>query len=313
VHPCPIKSSMRLPDNIRFITRGWLNSNSLLLRGETPVLIDSGYATHAEHTLDLIHAHDVRVADLALVIHTHCHSDHIGGTHLIRAHAHAQTAMHPVEAAWIRAGERYLTWLDYLDQSATFFPVDRELNDGEILRVNDLTLQILHTPGHSPGGIAIFCPELEILFSGDAIWQGDMGAVNIAVHGESAFFHALASLDKLAALNARAIFPGHGKPIHDVAANFHRVRNRLNDFIAHPQKMAWHALKQYFIFWLMLKDGVPARDLETNIEHIPAFSDYATRYLDSEPRALLGRLLDELSSRGHIILRDGAWQATGPK
>ena len=284
---------MRLPDNIRFITRGWLNSNSLLLRGETPVLIDSGYATHAEHTLDLIHAHDVRVADLALIIHTHCHSDHIGGTHLIRA------------------GERYLTWLDYLDQSATFFPVDRELNDGEILRVNDLTLQILHTPGHSPGGIAIFCPELEILFSGDAIWQGDMGAVNIAVHGESAFFHALASLDKLAALNARAIFPGHGKPIVDVATNFQRVRNRLNDFIAHPQKMALHALKQYFIFWLMLKDGVPTRDLETNIEHIPAFSDYATRYLDSAPRALLGRLLDELSSRGHIVLRDDMWHATG--
>ncbi len=304
---------MRLPDDVRFIARGWLNSNSILFRGDAPLLIDTGYESHAQMTIDLIHANDVRVADLAMIVHTHCHSDHIGGTHVLRAQSRAKTAMHPVEAAWLRAGERRLTWLDYLDQNATFFPVDTELNEGDALSAGEFSLRVLHTPGHSPGGIALYCPELAILFAGDAIWQGDLGAVNVAIHGEAAFFHALASLDKLAALNARAIFPGHGKPIFNVAANFHRVRARLNDFIADRKKMALHALKQYFIFTLMMKDGVRANELEAYIAHIPAFVDYATRYLDTDPRALLPRLLDELSARGHIALRDGKWQATGPK
>lgn len=304
---------MRLPDKVRFIERGWLNSNSILFLGDAPLLIDTGYESHAQMTIDLIHANDVAVADIATIVHTHCHSDHIGGTHTIRARSHAKTAMHPIEAAWLRAGERRLTWLDYLDQSATFFPVDTELNEGDVLDAGELTLQVFHTPGHSPGGIALYCSELNILFAGDAIWQGDMGAVNVAIHGEVAFFHALASLDKLAAMNAHAIFPGHGKPIYHVAANFHRVRERLNGFIANRKKMALHALKQYFIFTLMLKDGVSASQLPDYISQIPAFIDYSERYLDTAPLDLLPHLLDELSSRGHIVLRDGVWRATGPK
>ncbi|HEX9076200.1 MAG TPA: MBL fold metallo-hydrolase [Anaerolineae bacterium] len=304
---------MHLPPNVRLISRGWLNSNSVLFVGESPLLIDTGYETYASETLHLIESNGVSVRDVATIVHTHCHSDHIGGTHALRAASHAKTAMHPVEAGWLRAGDRYLTWLDYLDQSATFFPVDTELNEGDTLQAGDLSLQVLHTPGHSPGGVALYCPELQVIFSGDAIWQGDMGAVNIAVHGEAAFFHARASLDKLAALNAVAIFPGHGPAIYNVSANFHRVRARLDTYISDPKKMALHALKQYFIFTLMLKDGIPAGELETYVPHIPAFADYATRYLDTDPLTLLHRLVDELSARRHIVLRDGAWHATGPR
>ena len=304
---------MQLPSNVRVITRGWLNSNSVLFLGEAPLLIDTGYETHASETMRLIEANDVSARDIATIVHTHCHSDHIGGTDALRALSHAKTAMHPIEAEWLRVGERHLTWLDYLDQNATLFPVDTELNEGDVLHAGDLTLHVFHTPGHSPGGIALYCPELRVIFSGDSVWQGDMGAVNIAIHGEAAFFDARASLDKLAALNAQAIFPGHGPAIYDVAANFHRVRERLDGFIADPKKMALHALKQYFIFTLMLKDGIRADELETYIPRIPAFVDYSQRYLDTDPHALLDRLLDELSARGHIVLRDGVWHATGPK
>lgn len=268
---------------------------------------------HTRATIDLIQANGASAADIATIVHTHCHSDHIGGTHALCAQSHAKTAMHPIEAAWLRAGERHFTWLDYLDQNAPFFSVDTELNEGDVLRVGELTLYVLHTPGHSPGGIALYCPELRVIFSGDSVWAGDLGSVNVAIHGEAAFFHARASLDKLAALNARAIFPGHGPPIFDVAANFHRVRARLDSFIADPKKMALHALKQYFIFTLMMKDGIRADELEAYIARLPAFADYAQRYLDVEPRLVLARLLDELSARGHIMLRAGVWEATGLK
>lgn len=306
-------TSNPLPANVRVITRGWLNSNSILFRGETPILIDTGYESHADETIRLIESNGMGVADIAIIVHTHCHSDHIGGTHKLRAASKAKAAMHPIEAGWLRTGERRLTWLDYLDQHATFFPIDLELNEGDVLYAGDVSLRVLHTPGHSPGGIALYSPELRVIFAGDAVWLGDMGAVNTAIHGEIAFFHARASLDKLASLNAQAIYPGHGHAIHDVAANFHRVRERLDSYIANPKKMALHALKQYFIFSLMLKDGIPAQDLESYLSQIPAFIDYSERYLDAEPRVVLGKILDELSARGHVVLRDGMWHATGPR
>ena len=55
--------------------------------------------------------------------------------------------------------------------------------NSNVLSADGLTLNVLHTPGHSPGGIALHCPELNALFAGDAVWQGDLGAVNVAIHG----------------------------------------------------------------------------------------------------------------------------------
>ncbi len=73
-----------------FVERGWLNSNSILFLGEGPLLIDTSYESHAQMTIDLIHANDVSVADIATIVHTHCHSDHIGRTHAIRAQSKAK-------------------------------------------------------------------------------------------------------------------------------------------------------------------------------------------------------------------------------
>src|ERR1700693_4121293 len=71
------RSNCRLPQKVDVIVRGWLNCNQILLTdGDGHVLIDSGYHTHAQETLALLHANCTQVSRL---INTHSHSDHIGG------------------------------------------------------------------------------------------------------------------------------------------------------------------------------------------------------------------------------------------
>jgi glyoxylase-like metal-dependent hydrolase (beta-lactamase superfamily II) len=71
--------SIKLPDSLLVLERGWLSANNILFfDGHDATLIDSGYVTHAEQTVDLVyHALDGR--RLNRVINTHSHSDHIGG------------------------------------------------------------------------------------------------------------------------------------------------------------------------------------------------------------------------------------------
>jgi glyoxylase-like metal-dependent hydrolase (beta-lactamase superfamily II) len=70
---------MDLPSSIRVIERGWLNCNQVVLRdGGENVLVDSGYCTHRERTLELLQA-ALEGEPLERLVNTHCHSDHMGG------------------------------------------------------------------------------------------------------------------------------------------------------------------------------------------------------------------------------------------
>ena len=77
--------SLRLPDTIRVIERGWLSANNILfLEGDAATLVDSGYVSHAAQTVELVrHALDGR--PLRRLINTHSHSDHIGGNAALQA------------------------------------------------------------------------------------------------------------------------------------------------------------------------------------------------------------------------------------
>ena len=77
--------SIKLPDSLLVLERGWLSANNILFfDGEQATLVDSGYVTHAEQTVDLVyHALDGR--QLSRLINTHSHSDHIGGNAALKA------------------------------------------------------------------------------------------------------------------------------------------------------------------------------------------------------------------------------------
>lgn len=148
---------------------------------------------------------------------SHTHFDHIGCHHEFPCRS-----CHGAEAHLMRAPTRANTFADkYVTddiftalppepyQSATYAvasaPATRLLWDGDVIDLGDRHFRVIHTPGHSPGGIALFEAATGILISGDIIYDGEL------IEGTSTLEQAqyAASLDRLARLPVRVVHGGH--------------------------------------------------------------------------------------------------------
>jgi len=171
---------------------------SYLIYGTDRVfLIDTGIASTEEAIFDYIRKSGRRITDIALVIQTHSHPDHIGATKTIKGETGCAVASHPLEKAWIenvqlQAKERPVPGFDRL--VAGSLAVERTLEDGDVFDLGcGLKLRIFHTPGHSRGSISILLLGYMTLFSGDAI----------PVPGEMPVYEdALASVESIRKLRA---------------------------------------------------------------------------------------------------------------
>jgi glyoxylase-like metal-dependent hydrolase (beta-lactamase superfamily II) len=99
---------------------------------------------------------------LVAVLCTHAHDDHVTVVRELTSSTGAAAYLHP--------DDRVL-W----DQTQPA-PPDAELHDGQVLRVGDVDVHVLHTPGHAPGACCFHVPALGVLFSGDTLFQGGPGA-----------------------------------------------------------------------------------------------------------------------------------------
>lgn len=84
-------------------------------------------------------------------------------------------------------------------------PATRLLNDGDVVDLGDRHFEVIHTPGHSPGGIALFERPSGILFSGDIVYDGPL--IQDTYHSDAADY--LASMKRLLALPVRVVHGGH--------------------------------------------------------------------------------------------------------
>jgi glyoxylase-like metal-dependent hydrolase (beta-lactamase superfamily II) len=117
-------------------------------------------------------AHDAEAITTAVgdrrvvgIVCTHAHDDHVNAAPALADRlGGAAVLLHP---------EEHVLWrLAHPDIA----PPDFELADGDVLRVAGTALQVLHTPGHSPGSCCLYAPDLGALFSGDTLFQGGPGA-----------------------------------------------------------------------------------------------------------------------------------------
>jgi glyoxylase-like metal-dependent hydrolase (beta-lactamase superfamily II) len=99
---------------------------------------------------------------LVAVICTHGHNDHITAAADVAAANGADILLHPDDT---------MLW-DAVHAGVEFAP----LADGDVIEVAGTTLHVLHTPGHSPGGVCLWVPDLGVLVSGDTLFHGGPGA-----------------------------------------------------------------------------------------------------------------------------------------
>ncbi|MFA5103755.1 MAG: MBL fold metallo-hydrolase [Candidatus Margulisiibacteriota bacterium] len=103
-------------------------------------------------------------------------------------------------------------FLIHMEDSFMLSPLlnpDGPLTEGLILNAGDLSLKVIHTPGHSPGCVCLYCEKDGILFSGDTLFYADHGRCDL--HGGS-YKKMIKSLEKLFELpEDTAVYPGHGQ------------------------------------------------------------------------------------------------------
>ncbi|WP_037868587.1 MBL fold metallo-hydrolase [Streptomyces sp. SPB074] len=188
-------------------------------------LVDAGPVGAGERIVEGIRGLGLDPARLERVVLTHAHEDHCGGAAELAAAYGAEVVAHRWEAPFVRheaplpppvlIEEELALW-----EATRGLPaapptrVDRLVEDGDALPFAG-GARITHTPGHTPGSIAVHLPHHGVLFTGDTVAVTDRVRLGVFHIDREA---ARASLRRLAALGPGVLCPGHGETVTEGAA-----------------------------------------------------------------------------------------------
>ena len=195
-------------------------------------LIDPGLTGKGKYKLDAVKEMGIELSSIKRVVMTHTHLDHIGCfTEVKKQIPHAELWVHTLEAEPLERGEddavygmrefKGMCQMQFGIKQGDFrFKVDRKLEDGDILRIGNMTWEIIHIPGHSMGGIALYNRDRKTLIPGDVIYA-DHSIGRFDLFGANAG-QLKASLARLAELEVDVLLPGHNQLVRNVPAGYIR-------------------------------------------------------------------------------------------
>lgn len=301
-----------LPAWFRWHQRAFPSANTGLVLGRRPILVDSGFGHDADLTLHLLADAGVEPGKLSLVANTHHHSDHVGGNHHLQSRFGVAIAAHRWEAVMVNDRDHDACSSVWLDQPVQPYDVDVVLEDGDTVDAGGPLLRVLHTPGHTLGHSALYAEEARLLMCGDAAHGDDVAWINIYREGAGAVRRAMASIDRLAALQPRCAVSGHGAPIDDPPAAFAASYARYERWLDDPERPAWHAAKRIFAFALMIAGGLAVASAEEYLLSCPWFGDISRNAMRLEPEDFILPFLNEMDRSGAVVAVDGVLRATVP-
>ncbi len=174
---------------------GFYAPNVYLVVGREGALIDAGYGDEVSAGSRLNYVKGMAELRLAYILLTHAHPDHIGGADRIKQETGAEVVIHRLDAP---------------QAELATVSADRTVEDGDTLSLDGMSLEVIHTPGHSPGHVCFLFKEEGILFSGDHVLGMGTTAMR-PPEGDMARY--IDSLRKLLSYDIEMILPGHGPPI----------------------------------------------------------------------------------------------------
>lgn len=164
------------------------------------VVIDPG--GDVVQILALLKRHDLQVS---MVINTHGHFDHIGGNRQLLTATGAKLLLHKDDSQLLASAAEHAAGYGLSSESSP--QPDRLLEGGERLQLGELQIDVLHTPGHTPGGICLLIEDQVIV--GDTLFAGSVGRTDLPGGDHQTLIKSIH--DKLLVLpDATAAHPGHG-------------------------------------------------------------------------------------------------------
>jgi glyoxylase-like metal-dependent hydrolase (beta-lactamase superfamily II) len=141
---------------------------------------------------------------LKLIVSSHGHWDHIGDNAAVAEHTGADIAVHPLDRERLLAPQPLWAPFDIIPSVAAV-----ELAEGGEVRFGSIRLRVWHTPGHTEGSVCLYEPDEGLLFSGDTLFAGGWGRVDLPGGDPAAMVE---SLGRLTGLEDRVrVHPGHGE------------------------------------------------------------------------------------------------------
>ena len=142
---------------------------------------------------------------IAVVVNTHGHGDHIGGNSFFREALNAQLMIHPADAPMLTDNRRNLS--EYLGSPLSSPAADLSAEDGMTLTLGGHEVRLLHTPGHTPGGICLLAEKF--LISGDTLFEQSIGRTDLPGGNHAQIIASIR--EKLFVLpDDTVVFQGHG-------------------------------------------------------------------------------------------------------
>ncbi len=177
----------------------------ILISGSDAFVIDPAVSANA-----LERALNAEGATLRGILLTHGHFDHTISADTVRDRFSVPLMMHKDDSPMMTNG-RLNGFYDFYGKESTHRPAERLLTGGEKIMLGDEEIEVISTPGHSPGSVCFLCPSSEEFFlvTGDTLFSDSIGRCDLWQGNEELMSRSLALL---AQLNSRMrIYPGHGE------------------------------------------------------------------------------------------------------
>lgn len=206
---------------VHIINSSPYDANAYLIVAPAPVLVDVGM--NASYVLDRISG-IMKPTDIETIILTHGHYDHWGAVEEVSRATGADIVIHALDAPML-TDRMASAAVMFSGRAASFLP-GRLLHENDIIDMgNDSGLEVIHTPGHTPGCICLYHAPTKSLFSGDTVFKGGgFGRTDLAGGDQH---RLLESLERLAGMDVDVLYPGHGEATADNASGQIRMSLQL--------------------------------------------------------------------------------------
>jgi hydroxyacylglutathione hydrolase len=189
--------------DVRMFTVGGYAENCFLVRpegGERAVIVDPG-----DEAPKLLGAIESLGVTLDAILLTHTHIDHIGAVAAVARETKAPVYCPRIEAPILADGEIFARFGMGRHEP---YEADELLDGGERLSLAGLDIEVVFTPGHSPGHVTFAVEEAQALFSGDVLFQGSVGRVDLPGGDWATLSRSIAGLlDRFT--DDTTVYPGH--------------------------------------------------------------------------------------------------------